>query len=100
MAAAKWHCAGEGGWCTLLEGDAVGGDIVPLDGSLFEGGRFGRRWCLACKQPILTQQRATRVEFQSDPEGLNGLTGEYHVERSKPFASLARVINLNPWGGR
>jgi hypothetical protein len=73
---------------------------VPLDGSLFEGGRFGRRWCLACKQPILTQQRATRVEFQTDPEGLNGLTGEYHLECSKPFSSLARVINMNPWSGR
>jgi hypothetical protein len=73
---------------------------MPLDGSTFEDGRHSGRWCRACKQPIGKDQRATRVEFQSDPDGLKGLTGDYHQACSKPFASLAHVINLNPWGGR
>jgi hypothetical protein len=71
---------------------------MPLDGSHFEDGRHGRRWCLACKQEILKDQRATRVAFQTDPDGVKGLTGDYHTPCSKPFASLAHVINLNPWG--
>jgi hypothetical protein len=73
---------------------------VPLDGSTFDGGAHGHRWCRACKQPILKRHRATRVEFQTDPHGLDGLTGDYHLECSRPFASLAHVVNLNPWGGR
>jgi hypothetical protein len=85
----------------MLElGGGILGDTVPLDGCNFEGGRYGRRWCLACKQPILQEQRARRVEFQTDPSGANGLTGDYHLECSKPYASLARVVNLNPWSGR
>jgi hypothetical protein len=40
------------------------------------------------------------VEFQTDPNGTDGLTGDYHLECSKPFASLAYVVNLNPWSGR
>jgi hypothetical protein len=55
---------------------------------------------MACKQPILKHHRATRVEFQTDPHGIDGLTGDYHLECSRPFASLAHVVNLNPWGGR
>jgi hypothetical protein len=73
---------------------------MPLDGSSFDGGRDGARWCRACKQPIFKHQSATRVEFQTDPHGTGGLTGDYHLACSKPFASLAYVINLNPWGGR
>lgn len=75
------------------------GDVVPLDGSNFDGGGRGHRWCLACKQVIRKDQRATRVEFQTDPSGANGLTGDYHLECSKVFASLARVVNLNPRAG-
>jgi hypothetical protein len=73
---------------------------VPLDGSTFDSGADGHRWCRACKQPILKHHRATRVEFQTDPHGIDGLTGDYHLECSRPFASLAHVVNLNPWGGR
>lgn len=73
---------------------------MPLDGSAFEGGGYGDPWCRACKQPILKDQRATRVEFQTDPNGTDGLSGEYHLACSKPFVSLARVVNLNPWAGR
>jgi hypothetical protein len=72
---------------------------MPLDGSTFDGGSHGSPWCRACKQPIWKNQRSTRVEFQTDPHGANGLTGDYHQECSRPFASLARVVNLNPWSG-
>lgn len=72
---------------------------MPLDGSTYEGGAFGTPWCRACKQPILKIQRATRVDFQTDPGGERGLSGDYHVACSKPFASLARVVNMNPWSG-
>jgi hypothetical protein len=73
---------------------------MPLDGSSFDGGGYSGRWCRACKQSILKHHRATRVEFQTDPNGTDGLTGDYHLECSKPFASLAYVVNLNPWSGR
>jgi hypothetical protein len=68
---------------------------MPLDGTNFEGGPH--RWCRACKNPIRQGERATRVEFQTDPDGIKGLTGDYHVACSGVFASLAYVINLNPW---
>lgn len=72
---------------------------MPLDGSSYEDGGYSSHWCRACKQPILKDQPATRVEFQTDPNGTQGLTGDYHLVCSKPFASLAYVINLNPWAG-
>jgi hypothetical protein len=61
------------------------------------GGGWRPRTCRACKQPILKDHRATRIEFRTDPSGAEGLTGDYHVACSKPFASLARVVNMNPW---
>jgi hypothetical protein len=73
---------------------------MPLDGSFFDDGGNSGRWCRACKQSILKHQRTTRVEFQTDPNGTDGLTGDYHLECSKPFASLAYVVNLSPWSGR
>jgi hypothetical protein len=72
---------------------------MPLDASTFEGGAYGSPWCRACREPIREDQPATRVAFQTDPHGENGLTGDYHVACSKPFVGLARVINLNPWSG-
>jgi hypothetical protein len=72
---------------------------MPLDGSSFGGGASGRRWCRACRQEILKNQPSTRVEFQSDPNGTDGLTGDYHLQCSKPFVSIARVLNLKPWIG-
>jgi hypothetical protein len=73
---------------------------MPLDGSEYERGGYDGRWCRSCKQPILKHQRLTRVEFRTDPHGTDGLTGDYHLECSRPFASLAHVVNINPWGGR
>jgi hypothetical protein len=51
-------------------------------------------WCASCKAPIAQAQRSVRVHFDSDPHGFRGLTGEYHEACSKPFASLAHVINV------
>jgi hypothetical protein len=48
---------------------------------------------------ILPSERTKRVEFRNDPDGSKGLTGEYHLACSRPFESLAHVINLNPWSG-
>jgi hypothetical protein len=67
---------------------------MPASGS---GGN--EPWCVSCHAPITNDQRSVRVRFDSDPHGHRGLTGEYHEDCSKPFASLARVINLN-WFGR
>jgi hypothetical protein len=58
-----------------------------------KGGGFGSAWCLSCKEPILDGERATRVEFASDPAGVRGLTGDYHFACAKPFASMANAIN-------
>jgi hypothetical protein len=70
---------------------------VYLEDSFARGGGHGGPVCLACQQPILQGQAVARVEFVSDPHGYKGLSGAYHLSCSKPFASLARVINLNPW---
>lgn len=69
---------------------------MPLDGFEFERSPYGSPWCRACKQPIGKHQPATRIEFQTDPHGAKGLTGDYHVDCGKRFRSLARVVNLNP----
>jgi hypothetical protein len=72
-----------------------------LDESLYApGGGEPGPWCCACKEPILKEQRKTRVEFQTDPKGAKGLTGDYHAECSKPFASMARAINAMSRFGR
>jgi hypothetical protein len=39
------------------------------------------------------------VTFNTDPHGHKGLTGDYHAGCSKPFESMARIVNLNPFGG-
>lgn len=53
-------------------------------------------FCLCCGRLIARGERA-RVEFRTDPDGADGLTGDYHLICSKPFAALARVINMNMW---
>lgn len=65
-----------------------------LDESFAFGGGHGGPSCRACKQPILEGQRATRIAFASDPSGVKGLTGAYHLACSKPFDSLARALNM------
>jgi len=71
---------------------------MPLDGSTFRKSPYFGPLCQACKQPILKSERMVRVDFQNDPSGSKGLSGNYHLICSKPYASLARVINLNAWG--
>jgi hypothetical protein len=69
---------------------------MPFDA--LPGGEPGFRWCRACRQPIVPGQPATQVHFPNDPEGAQGFTGPYHTECSRPFQSMARVLNMNPWG--
>ena len=76
--------AAQGGWES----------VVYLDEKSPGGG--GGPFCLSCRQLIGRGQRA-RVEFNTDPNGDEGLTGDYHIACSKPFAALARVINMNMW---
>jgi len=72
-----------------------------LDESLYApgGGEPGRS-CRSCREPILAGHRSIRVEFPDDPAGVEGLTGEYHVACSKPFASMAHALNLMSRFGR
>jgi hypothetical protein len=69
-------------------------DPMPSGGS----GPHGP-WCASCRAPITTDQRSVEIRFITDPHGHRGMTGLYHVECSKPFQSLAHVVNLN-WFGR
>ena len=68
-----------------------------LDEAFAFGGGHGGPSCRACRNPILEGERTMRVEFLNDP---HGLTGDYHLACGRPFASLARVINMNPWAGQ
>lgn len=58
------------------------------------GGGADGPWCRSCKQPILESHKLVRVQFDHDPHGAREQTGPYHAECSRPFASLARAINL------
>jgi hypothetical protein len=71
-----------------------------LDEPYFPGGGFSGPVCRACKQPFGENERTTRVQFASDPEGDKGLTGDYHLNCAKPFASMARAINAMSRFGR
>ena len=75
-------------------GELVAFDPMPSGGSGSEG-----PFCNSCRAPITSGQRSVRIDFDHDPQGHRGLSGLYHEHCSKPFASLAKVINLN-WFGR
>jgi hypothetical protein len=56
-------------------------------------------WCTACRELISPGEPATRVDFRTDPEGAQGLTGLYHRRCAERFASLARALDMmNQWG--
>jgi hypothetical protein len=67
---------------------------VFLDEKLPAGGGPSGPSCRVCKRPILKGQASTRLAFDHDPNGAKGLSGDYHVACSTPFASLARVSNM------
>ena len=67
-------------------------------GTLGGGPPRGYPSCMACRQPIADGQRATRIDFRTDPDGTGGLSGLYHTVCSRPYQSLARVVNMNVWG--
>jgi hypothetical protein len=75
----------EGGWNLMMYLE----DKSP-------GGAPSGPFCLSCNKLIGRGERA-RVEFRTDPDGTDGLTGDYHIACSKPYAALARVINMNMW---
>jgi len=54
-------------------------------------------WCTRCNLPIANEP-SERIHFPDDPDGHRGLSGLYHQRCAKPFSSLARIANLNPWG--
>lgn len=69
--------------------------LDPTSGGGGEEGPF----CTSCSAPITKDQRSVRINFNNDPQGHRGFSGLYHEQCGKPFASLARVLNLN-WFGR
>jgi hypothetical protein len=76
-------------------GATAGRKAMAYDASSGRDPRGG--WCLACRRPLDDGQPVTRISFQTDPEGKQGLSGLYHRICGKPFSELAKVINLNPW---
>jgi len=50
--------------------------------------------CTGCSGPITGDQRSVRLHFANDPKGYRGFSGFYHEHCSKPFAALARAINM------
>jgi hypothetical protein len=78
----------------------LGRDRVYLDEPYFSGGGHFGPTCRSCKEPILKGHHGTRVEFASDPSGMKGLTGDYHITCAKPFASMAKAINMLSRFGR
>jgi len=54
--------------------------------------------CVSCRGLIHDGESPERITFPHDPHGHRGLSGLYHARCAKPFASLARIMNLKPWG--
>ena len=55
-------------------------------------------FCTSCQGLISDDERKVRIHFNNDPHGHRGLSGLYHDACSKPFASLAHVINMTSFG--
>jgi hypothetical protein len=64
-------------------------DPMPSAGSGPQG-----PFCTSCRAPIAAGERSVRVTFNHDPHGHRGLTGLYHEQCGKPFASMAYAINV------
>ena len=70
---------------------------MALDGAPERNPRLP--WCQACRQVIGPSEPVTQIHFQTDPEGIQGLTGTYHRQCGRRYQSLARAANVNPWRG-
>lgn len=42
-------------------------------------------WCPGCKRPIKAGEPTTRMVFEEDPDGLRGMTGQWHGECARPY---------------
>ncbi|HEX8055886.1 MAG TPA: hypothetical protein VF481_04455 [Novosphingobium sp.] len=49
--------------------------------------------CKNCRLPIFPDQESQEVRFPDDSESAT-MSGTYHVECARPFAGLARALNL------
>jgi hypothetical protein len=70
-------------------GTIGGGGGEPPDGP----------WCKACGTLIYEGEPSVRVHFENYSEETRDFAGLYHRVCSKPYAALARVLNMNPWSG-
>lgn len=71
-----------------------------LDEKLPGSGGWEGPWCRSCKQPIAEGQHLVRLYFETDPNGARDMSGPYHASCGKPFASLARALNMLSRFGR
>lgn len=66
---------------------------MPLDGT-FGGDEPSGPWCAHCKAPITDDQRRINLQFDVDPHGFDGLSGDYHESCARPFQSFAHALKL------
>jgi hypothetical protein len=68
----------------------------------FDAMKDGDPWgpmCRSCKRPIDKGQPMENIRFEVDPDGkLEDLNGPYHAVCARPFQSMARIINMKPFG--
>lgn len=59
-------------------------------------GPWGEPWgvtCKSCNLPIFEEQRSEEIKFPQDSESAD-MSGTYHAECARPFASLARALAM------
>ena len=55
--------------------------------------------CKRCILPIQEGEPTERIHFANDPERkYSAFNGLYHARCAQPYLSIARILNLNPWG--
>jgi hypothetical protein len=66
----------------------------------FDTGPLGPGWgespqptCKSCQQPILAHHRTENVQFPASADSA-AMSGAYHVECARPFASIARALDM------
>jgi hypothetical protein len=66
------------------------------------GGDPRGSWCPKCGQPVRADQPSTQMHFDEDPDGKNGLSGQWHSECARPYwDKLTPLIEKlgRGWGG-